>query len=179
MALYFIAIVAPETINRQVLEWKHYMQERFHCKAALRSPAHITLIPPFSMQQGREKEMADALRAFAGHQPSFAVQLQGFSSFAPRVIYVDVQPNPRLQRLKKDIGDFLIQWNRFPIKKEERPFHPHVTIANRDLQKEHFPEAWAHFRDQLYEVSFEASAISLLRYETNRWEIAASFAFNP
>src|SRR4051794_35260020 len=98
--LYFIAIVTPDTINQQVLEWKNYMLQQFNCKAALKSPAHITLIPPFHMPDAAQQPMKDALQAFAGlHQP-FAVQLTNFAAFQPRVIYVHVQPNSCLNALQ-------------------------------------------------------------------------------
>lgn len=177
MALYYIAIVAPETINRQVLEWKHYMLEHFKCKAALRSPAHITLIPPFNMTQAQEKEVADVLGPFAEHQPSFPVQLKGFGSFAPKVIYVDVQPNIAMEQSRRHLEEVLLEGGRFSVKREERAFHPHVTLANRDLEKKDFPGAWAFFRNRKYEASFRANALSLLRLAKDGWEIAADFPF--
>ena len=96
--LYFIAIVTPDAINQQVLEWKNYMLQRFSCKVALKSPAHITLIPPFNMPHQAQKEMQELLQPFAARHQSFPVQLKNFAAFAPRVIYVDVLPNAHLDR---------------------------------------------------------------------------------
>jgi 2'-5' RNA ligase len=169
--LYFIAIVTPEPINQQVLEWKHYMLQHFNCRVALKSPAHITLIPPFDMPDTMQHELEEVLLEFAAEQPSFPIQLKNFAAFKPRVLYVHVQPNTHLQaRLEA----YLIQTD-FPIKKEDRPFHPHVTIANRDLQKDDFPMAWQYFQQMSYEVSFQANAISLLRHNGEIWEVANAF----
>src|SRR6185436_18497531 len=104
-------------------------------------------------------------------QQAFLIQLKNFSAFKPRVIYVDVLPEPRLNELKTALETTLLQSNRFPIKKEERPFHPHITIANRDLRKEDFPLAWQHFQQINYEESFMAEAIALLRHNGHVWEI--------
>ncbi len=57
MEMYFIALVAPEDINQQLLKWKIWMLEKYQCEAALRSPAHITLIPPFWMKPELEKDL--------------------------------------------------------------------------------------------------------------------------
>src|SRR5687768_15434483 len=134
--LYFIAIVAPETINQQVLEWKNYMLQRFNCKVALKSPAHITLIPPFEMQDSAQTTLQELLLPFAARQQNFPIHLKDFAAFKPRVIYAGVIPNARLSELRTDLEATILLDNRFPVKKEERPFHPHVTIANRDLTKE-------------------------------------------
>jgi 2''-5'' RNA ligase len=165
--LYFIAIVAPENINRQVLKWKQYMLQQFNCRVALKSPAHITLAPPFSMLQEREQELIAVLQSFT-FEP-FSIHLKNFNAFKPRVIYVHVEPNPPLQALKTKLENAL---TCFPVKMDERPFHPHVSIANRDLEKEDFPAAWAYFKNIQYEAVFEAAHISLLRHNGTHWEIA-------
>jgi 2'-5' RNA ligase len=172
--LYFIAIVAPEPINQQVQEWKQYMLQHFNCRVALKSPAHITLIPPFDMPGTMHHELEEALLAFAQEQPSFSIQLKNFAAFKPRVIYVHVQPNTHLSDLQARLEAYLLHIS-FPVKKEDRTFHPHVTIANRDLQKDDFPLAWQYFQQVSYEVAFTANAISLLRHNGQIWEVANSF----
>jgi 2'-5' RNA ligase len=171
---YFIAIVTPESINQQVLEWKQYMLRHFNCKVALRSPAHITLIPPFNMPETMHHELEEQLLEFCNEHPSFPIQLRNFAAFKPRVIYVHVQPNTHLSDLQARLEAYLLD-SSFPISKEERPFHPHVTIANRDLQKDDFPQAWLYFQQLSYEVSFPAKAISLLRHNGQIWEVANAF----
>jgi 2'-5' RNA ligase len=120
--------------------------------------------------------MQSVLLPFAAEQQGFPVQLKNFAAFKPRVIYVDVLPGTPLNELRTALETTLLQSNRFPIKKEERPFHPHVTIANRDLRNEDFPQAWQHFQQLNYEASFTASAIALLRHNGRLWEIAHSFS---
>ena len=176
--LHFIAIVAPDDINRKVLEWKHYMRDHFQCKVALKSPAHITLISPFEMPDHLQADMQAVLLPFAARQQGFPIHLKNFAAFKPRVIYVDVLPGTQLTELKTAVETTLLQSNRFPIKKEERPFYPHVTIANRDLRKEDFPLAWQHFQQINYEASFMANAMALLRHNGQVWEIAHSFPLN-
>jgi 2'-5' RNA ligase len=52
--MYFIALVLPAYLNDKILVWKNFMQERYNCKVGLKSPAHITLIPPFWMEENKE-----------------------------------------------------------------------------------------------------------------------------
>lgn len=175
MPLYFIAILAPDPVSRQVLEWKHYMLQRFNCQVALRSPAHITLIAPFTMQTEQEGELISTLQTIAPQLQPFPVQLKNFDAFKPRVIFVQVQPDERLLQLKKKVEDNL---PGFPIKKDDRPFHPHITIANRDLGKKDFPKAWQHFRSIQYEALFNADNISLLRHNASHWDVLAQVKVN-
>ncbi len=66
--LYFIGILTPPNIDDTVLEWKKYMQRHFNCKVALRSPAHITLIPPFNAGISQEKNLTTLLKTFHSFQ---------------------------------------------------------------------------------------------------------------
>src|SRR6266496_4386150 len=95
--MYFIALVAPEEINRQVLEWKNFMKEHYGCVVALRSPAHITVIPPFWMNESSEQDLQNVLSKFSDQKKSFLILLKNFAAFKPRVIYVSVEVNEDLQ----------------------------------------------------------------------------------
>ncbi|MGZ3924768.1 MAG: hypothetical protein ACXVBJ_13435, partial [Flavisolibacter sp.] len=54
MQMYFIAIVLPPRLNEKVLKYKTMMLEKYNCKVGLKSPAHITLVPPFWMEEEKE-----------------------------------------------------------------------------------------------------------------------------
>ena len=64
--MYYIAVAAPEEINKQALKWKQYMKDVYGCVVALKSPAHITLIPPFWCKEELEKIITNNLRRIFG-----------------------------------------------------------------------------------------------------------------
>jgi 2'-5' RNA ligase len=169
--MYFMAIVAPEEVNGTILKWKQLMKERFGCVVALRSPAHITLIPPFWLDEKEEYQLKDAIGEFSQSCARFEVCLTNFSAFKPRVIYVDVAPNEELQSLHGRLEEFLVAKKQFSISKEERPLRPHVSIATRDLHKKSFREAWEIFKEKKYENSWIASGISILRHDQKKWDV--------
>ena len=144
--MYFIALVLPAEINDEILKWKLFMKDHFNCLVALRSPAHITLVPPFWMNDNLENKLEDAISQFSQHQVPFEMNLKNFAAFKPRVIYIDVLSTPHLQTLHDQLHEYLIAGDLFPIKKEDHSFHPHVTIATRDLHKKAFYEAWEIFK---------------------------------
>ena len=177
MNMYFIALVAPEEINEKLLEWKHFMKDRFGCTVALKSPAHITLVAPFWMQPGLEHDLQNSIHAFSTEQKSFEVLLHNFSAFTPRVIYVDVIKNTAIDSLQNSFTDYLLLQNKFPIIKETRPFHPHVTIATRDLYKKAFNEAWEIFNRKEYNAEWKINSISLLRHNKKNWDVIFTSQF--
>lgn len=151
------------------------MEQHYGCKVALRSTAHITLVPPFSMASEKENALGEHLSLFSGREKSFSIHLQNFDSFAPKVIFVHVQPGEQLLQIKHRLEEYLIPVKDFSFKKEQRPFNPHITIANRDLSKKDFKSAWDYFSELKYNLEFQAESISLLRHNNKEWEIAASF----
>jgi 2'-5' RNA ligase len=175
--MYFIAIVAPKEIADDVLNWKNLMKERFNCLVALRSPTHITLVPPFWMDELLEHKLKDSIAAFSQQQPSFEIYLENFGAFRPRVIFVDVVANRSLEALYAQLLQFLIAPNIFPVKKDDRPFHPHITIATRDLHKKTFQEAWEIFSGKEYKTSWRAESVSLLRHNQKNWDVIFTSQF--
>jgi 2'-5' RNA ligase len=119
MNMYFIAIVAPEEINQQVLKWKNFFQERYECSVALKSPAHITIIPPFWMNEELEDGLINSIREFSIAKTKFEISLKDFAAFKPKVIFVDVVKSEILNGLYQSFSDFIISQNKFPIKKED------------------------------------------------------------
>jgi len=178
MEMYFIALVAPEDINTQILKWKHLMQERFECNVALRSPAHITLVPPFWMDFRLENELTESLDHLSSNQKNFTIRLKDFSCFRPRVIFVASEKNVNLEELQKNAWDFLLSQSKFPLKAQSRAFHPHVSIASRDLHKKTFQEAWAIFENKKYEATWIVKNISLLKHNKKNWDVIHTSQLN-
>ena len=175
--MYFVALVLPKEINDEVLKWKLFMKDHFNCVVALRSPAHITLVPPFWMNDTLENELEKGIIQFSQPRVPFEVQLKNFAAFKPRVIYVDVLSNPILQTVRARLFDYLIAQNRFPIKEDDRPFHPHVTIATRDLHKKTFQVAWKAFESKSYDAVCMITGISLLKHNQKNWDVIFTSQF--
>jgi len=175
--LYFLAIVAPPAVEKVVKGWKNWMLENFGCQVALRSPGHITLVPPFKMDEELEEQLREQTKQFAAGRESFALHLRNFSCFKPRTIFVDLVRNENLERLKSDLDNWLLSQNKFPIKKEDRPFHPHLTIANRDLAKKDFYPAWEFFKNKEWSADWPVNSISILRHNKKNWDVVFTSQF--
>jgi 2'-5' RNA ligase len=172
---YFVAIVLPPDLNEKVLEYKKYMFDRYGCKTGLKSPAHITLVPPFWMNQEKEEELIEDLIRLAHYSP-FPISTEGFSAFPPRTIFINPTPSEELHQLKRKADEIFCKPGGIS-KREERPFHPHITIATRDLSKKAFHEAWEYFEKKIFHEEWLVQDVSLLRHNQERWEVIRTILF--
>ena len=168
--MYFVALVCPPPLNEKILRYKIWMRDQFGCIVAMKSPAHITLIPPFWLPDSEEEKLLEMLQSFTNTIGELTIPLNGFSHFRKRVLFVAVEAFPELEQLKKQAEDHFA--NSFPaIKKDTRPFHPHITIANRDMKPSHFEKAWGHFSGKTFVEGFSTGTISLLKYSGGKWTV--------
>jgi 2'-5' RNA ligase len=172
--IWFIALLPPPPILAEVLAFKEYAAANFGSSRALRSPAHITLFPPFQMAKNELPALESELEIFSSRQTPFSIALDGFSSFPPRVIFVDVRPGTALNELQQALQAHL---------KEQRGmdypgghgFHPHMTVAFKDLRKSMFRPAWEYFQKIEYKREFPVEAIHLLRHDGKYWQLTREF----
>ena len=75
-----------------------------------------------------------------------------------------------LKTLKATIDKFFSKAD-YKIKIDTRLFHPHITIATRDLHKKDFHEAWLLFETKKFKAEWEADALSLLRHNSAYWDV--------
>ena len=169
--MYFVAIVCPEQINEKVLQFKNWMKTRFDCTVALKSPAHITLVAPFWLENEKEAELIVSLMAFRSTTGHFDIRLEGFDHFGKRVLFIAVMENLLLKQLKEQVDIHFLESFAGIMKKDTLTFHPHITIANRDMQPSHFEKGWEYFSKIDYSVSFTADSVSLLKLVEGKWKV--------
>lgn len=166
---YFIAILPPEPVLGQVRDMKMLLHDRYGCRVALKSPAHITLIPPFHFPPGNEADLVSVLDTYAAAATPFEIELDGFGRFDEQTIYVRVKESPELRRLQFGLHQQLHR-ELLPKTKKAYDFHPHMTIGNRDIPAGRFEEAFAHFSGRDYQAVFPALSVVLLRLGNGAWE---------
>ncbi|MCB0665215.1 MAG: 2'-5' RNA ligase family protein [Saprospiraceae bacterium] len=168
--LYFLAVVPPKSIADEVEEFRQIMATRFKSKHALKSPPHITLIPPFWWEDHDYPKLRAGINEWLQSRVSIELILRDFNCFKPRVIYVDIEANSELNQMQSDLKAFLKEeWTLDPDKRPS--FHPHLTIAFKDLKPRSFYRAWDYFKQQKYEARFLADELYILKHVNGRWII--------
>ena len=173
---YFLAIVIPEPLFEKTEAVKQKLFEDHGLKGALRSPSHITLHRPFEWKEEKENRLIEKLSSFR-FENEFEIALNNFSFFEPRIIYVDVLPNKDLTALHEKLKNFTKKELKLYNESEDlRGFHPHITVASRDLKKTKFYELQTQFQRQQLNGNFNCNEFCLLRLE-NKWEVKHAFRF--
>lgn len=174
--LFFVALVPPITIQEEVTAIQQDFAHRFNSRHALKSPPHITLQSPFKLVPDQETVLKTGLSEFAiAHYP-FHIALSGFGAFGHRVIYINVIKNSELLNLNSQLTDHLKHSLNILDKPDYKTsFHPHITVAFKDLTRQNFRQAWQEFQHRSIEYEFTAQALTLLRHNGHHWEINQQF----
>jgi 2'-5' RNA ligase len=169
--MYFIAIVLPARLNEKVLKYKNIMLEKYNCKVGLKSPAHITFVPPFWMEEEKEPRLILDIETLSGELAPFSVTTNNFSAFKPRTIFIQPILMEELTKAKETTDDVFRNNAFYNIKIDTRPFHPHITIATRDLFKKGFYEIWPWFAEKEFKEEWTVEGISILKHNKKNWDV--------
>ncbi len=174
---YFLALVPPEPILNQVLKIKHTLFEAYHIKGALRSPAHITVHMPFTWKEEKEELLVSTLQQFKSNQ-KLTIELNGFDCFEPRVVFIACKKNEELDVFQKELTTYCKKnLQLFNQADDMRGFHPHITIAFRDLKKPQFYSIWEEYKTKSFEAIFNCKQFYLLKHINDKWEIYKEFEY--
>lgn len=174
---YFVAVIPPPPAYEETLALKEYFKEKYNTKAALNSPPHITLHMPFMWNEEKEAKLVAKLAEFAGQCDPIKVCLDNFASFPPRVIFIGVTESDALDNLQRRLHQFFKrELDIFNANYQDRPFHPHLTLAFRDLKKAQYHLAWKEFSEKEYKSEFMADKIALLKHNGKRWDVLKEFS---
>jgi 2'-5' RNA ligase len=173
---YFIALIPPSPIFEQAVELKTYFKTKYNSKASLNSPPHITLHMPFRWKEKKEEELGSKLKLFVKNFDPLKVCLDNFAAFSPRVIFINVVADELLNNLQKGIQRFCKkELNLFNANYKEQAFHPHLTLAFRDLKKPNFKLAWEEFSQKEFKAEFIADKVALLKHNGKIWQVFKEF----
>ncbi len=167
--LYFAAVIPPEPLKSRVHALKLEFHEKYHFSHALKSPPHITLLPPFKWSEKNEHEISRFLMEFASQQVSFDINLDGFGAFKPRVIYLKIIENDRLAGLYHTLSAAFYPKFGLPAP-PDRPYRPHMTLAFRDVTPGMFYKAWSEWKGKQFERSFPVEGVYLLKHNRKNWD---------
>lgn len=179
MTLYFLAILPPEPLLSELSLLKKEVSERFDTIHSLKSPPHITLLRPFPASEVREARLKEQLQKLAGEFHSFSLRLSGFGHFGNRVVFIQPEFHPDLLALhSKSIKLFQ---EELPVKLRQEvqsnPFHPHLTLAHRDLSPEQFELCWHWLNKKEYKSDFLVTSVALFKHNGKVWEVLKGAEF--
>ena len=133
----------------------------------------LTAVPHITLKLGFKTPdlavFADYLDEVAKSTPAFEITLRGISSFEEGIIFVDVEPSPELDQLRRRIVRELSE--RFQITPkplEDNRFHFHATLAY-GLPQTVFEQEIARLSPLKPSFCFEARTIAMLCHTGDHW----------
>ena len=174
---YFLAIVPPEPIFSKSEEIKKEIKQKFNLKYALKSPSHITLKMPFSFNEAKEDYLSLRVSKFLEDQKNFTVKISGIGSFSRRVIFQQVITNQSLTSFQLDIKNFCKRELHLVEELSDRNYHPHLTLAFKDLTPLKFEGVINLCNELQFEAEFVVDRLYLVKRTEGQWLIHKSITF--
>lgn len=174
--LYFIAIIPAWSLARDIDEIRHQLWRRFETQYALNAPPHLTLVPPFDY--AHYAELIKKLQSFQYSGDSFSLRCAGFGHFGNRTVFVSLEESTELLAFQSKLQSFCEKQLGLQSSAQGRTYHPHITLANRDLDEKRFPSAWEYVQKHTTNQIFSVSYFYLLRHSGKRWLLDRSIALN-
>lgn len=173
---HFVGILASEGLSETLMRCRHWMGEVYGCRSGFATPIHVTLIPPFALREpGEIDALARAIEQTARKADPFAASAAGFGAFGERTVFARVVPDPRWLELRDAL--FAEASRALPgiLRKDARPFTPHLTVANRDIPAGAIPRALERFGALGLDEAFPVDRIALFERRGGVWEIACAW----
>lgn len=174
--LKLIAIVLPEPLFSMVREQQDFIAENWQCLHALRTPPHITIIPPIALTHTEINKVQEIAREIASKSNPFRLSVNEYGAFKPRVIFVKPDVPPGLSDLYNNWREALMKTFPHVLEKyPDRPYHPHITLAHRDVDRKRFDEIWKYYKHKKIDMSIEINQFCVLAHSKAGWEIETTY----
>jgi len=169
MQKYFLAIVPEGEFQDRVTNLKLEIKDRFQAKYALKSPAHITVKMPFVYNEAKEEKLIEKLGSFTNAYEPMTLTIGGVRTFGNRVIYLNVDAGKDLYGFQKELKTFCKRELNLVDELSDRNFHPHMTIAFKDINKSQFQNILQFSTEINLRLTLEISCILLLKRVNHSW----------
>jgi 2'-5' RNA ligase len=168
---YFLALVPPPQILAKVHEIKIALRDQFGIKYALKSPPHITLKMPFSYNEAKEEQLLNSLQLHLQDQKPFRVKIDGVSTFGNRVVFLSIPRSEELMHLQHDVCKFSKTRLHLTEELSDRNYHPHMTVAFKDIKASHFKEILGFVTAWGFTTEFDVKGVTLLKRIDGSWRL--------
>ena len=100
----FYWVLLPENITLNLEDCRRYMREAYGCKSGHGTPIHVTLVPPFRLQE--EYSTEDLVRAIEKDVLpkglGFNAHIDNFDAFGDRTLFANVVAGDEWTRLRDE-----------------------------------------------------------------------------
>lgn len=174
---YFLALVPTPEILEKAHAIKLLIRDHFGIRYTLRSPPHITLKMPFSYNEAKETLLKKKLGDFLIAQKPVTIKIGGVGTFGKRVIYLGIEKSPELTALQSSLKNFCKKELNLVDELSDRNYHPHLTVAFKDLKVRQFDDVLDLIKAQSFHAEFNAVDLTLLKRVDQKWILHEKLSF--
>lgn len=179
MPKYFIAIIPPRIIYQEIVDFQKEIEKDYDAIHAQKAPPHITIIPPFDCIERKVEMLEQSIsESFTQNHFKGTIRLTNFQRFESRTLFVDVEKNESFEKFCKNLKQLFLQQKIIKQREEKHFFVPHITLANKDINKRDFKTLWSVFSKKQYQNSFDLTHLSILELKGNRWFVKKEITFD-
>lgn len=175
--IYLLAIIPPHELSREIHQIRLLCSEKFGVLKALKPPVHISMYRPFRLEEEFEDNFIHIIQSATAEQVVFEQKIEDFEAFNNHAIVLRALLNPGILKLYTIISTIMKDKGIDKHPTDIFPFHPHLTIAYRDIKPEVFPLIWKDYKNKKYNASFKADYLSLLKHDGNQWLVIKNYPF--
>jgi 2'-5' RNA ligase len=174
---YFLALIPPAHILEKAHHIKQLIRDEFGVKYALKSPPHITMKMPFNYNEAKEEVLEKKLFDFLEGQGRFLVKICGVGTFGNRVIYLNIEKSPELALFQSSLKTFCKRELNLVDELSDRNYHPHLTVAFKDIKPNLFPEIYKLVEKNAFDQGFVAEDLVILKRVEHNWKVDKKLVF--
>ena len=173
---HFIGVLVPEDITLTLEDCRRYMRESYGCKSGHATPIHVTLVPPFCLsEEYTTEDLAQAIESVVLPKPlAFTAHIENFDAFGDRTLFAKVDANAKWTTLRNEVYSALLKAVPGCIKKDSRPFAPHLTVSNRDIPAGVITDALQVMNELNLVEDFPVDNITVFERQCGKWVNAVS-----
>lgn len=171
---HFIGVILPEDLTQRLEGYRRFMGQKYNCKSGFGTPIHVTLVPPFQLPAPcTTSDIAAALSQMVKDKKwhSFRAKIEGFDAFGDRTLFAKVISSAVWTAFRAAVYSAVAAAIPGAVRKDTRPFQPHITVANRDIPPGASTEALEYLNELELKTTFPVDNITIFERKEKRWVI--------
>ena len=171
---HFVGVLLPYDLTQRLQGYRDYMNQEYGCRSGFGTPIHVTLVPPFKLADKlTTNDIAEALAQMIVEKKwhPFTAKIEGFDAFGDRTLFAKVLPSAVWTAFRAAVYSTVSALTPGSLRKDTRPFQPHITVANRDIPAGASVEALEYLNQLELKATFPVDNITIFERKDKRWVI--------
>lgn len=170
---HFLGVLIPDDLTLTLEDCRRYMSETYGCHSGYGTPIHVTLVPPFHLpEEYTTEDLVQTIETDVlpeAENLKFDAHIDNFDAFGDRTIFAKVIYDDKWTALRDKVISAVLKAAPGCTKKDQRPYQPHLTVANRDIPAGVSKDVLEVMNDMNLVEDFPVDNITIFERRNGRW----------